>query len=97
LEDLDAEMEIKSAWETIRENTKISAKESLCYYELEKNKPWFNEGCSKLLDQRKEAKLQWLQDPSEINGDNQNNVRRESSRRFRNRKRQYLKNKINEL
>jgi hypothetical protein len=29
LEDLDAEVEIDSAWETIRENIKISAKEHL--------------------------------------------------------------------
>jgi hypothetical protein len=35
----------------------------------------FDEGCSKLLDQRKQAKLQWLQDLSEINGDNLNNVK----------------------
>jgi hypothetical protein len=51
---------------------------------LEKHKPRFNEGCSKLLDQRKQSKLQWLQDPSEINGDNLTNVRRETSRHFRN-------------
>jgi hypothetical protein len=43
-----------------------------------------------MLDQRKQAKLQWLQDPSEINGDNLNNVRREASRHFRNKKREYL-------
>jgi hypothetical protein len=41
--------------------------------------------------------LQWLQDPSEVNGDNLNNVRREASRHFRNNKREYLKDKINEL
>jgi hypothetical protein len=70
--DLDAEIYINSAWETIRENIKISAKES--YFELKKHKPWFDEGCSKLY-QRKQAKLQWLQDPSEINGVNLNNVR----------------------
>jgi hypothetical protein len=29
LEDLDAKVEISSAWETIRENIKIAAKESL--------------------------------------------------------------------
>jgi hypothetical protein len=69
-EDLHAEVEINSAWETIRENIKISAKESLGYYEMKKHKPWFEEGRSKLLDRRKQAKLQWLQDPSEINGDN---------------------------
>jgi hypothetical protein len=45
--------------------------------------PWFDEGCSKLLVQRKQAKLQWLQDPSEINRDNLN-IRRETSRHFRN-------------
>jgi hypothetical protein len=33
----------------IRENI-----ESLCYYELKKHKPWFDEGCSKLLDHRKQ-------------------------------------------
>jgi hypothetical protein len=35
--------------------------------------------------------------PSKINGDNLNNVRREASRYFRNTKREYLKDKINEL
>jgi hypothetical protein len=38
-----------------------------------------------------------LQDPSEINGDNLNNVRREASRYFWNKKREYQKDKINEL
>jgi hypothetical protein len=69
LEDLEAEVEITSAQEMIRENIQISAKESLGYYELRKHRPWFDEGCSKLLDQRKQSNLQWLQDLSEINGD----------------------------
>jgi hypothetical protein len=51
----------------------------------------------KLLDQRKEPKLKRLHDQREINGDNLNNVRREGSRHFRNKKREYLKDKINEL
>jgi hypothetical protein len=55
-------------------NINISEKESLGY-ELKKHKPWFNNGCSELLDQRKHAKLQRLQDPCEINGDNLNNAR----------------------
>jgi hypothetical protein len=41
--------------------------------------------------------LQWLQDPSEINGDNLNNVRREASRYFRNKRKEYLKDRIIEL
>jgi hypothetical protein len=46
-EDLDSEVEINYAWEMIRENIKISPKESLGYFELKKHKPWFNKGCSK--------------------------------------------------
>jgi hypothetical protein len=41
--------------------------------------------------------MQWLQDPSEIKGDNLNNVRHEASRYFRNKKKGYMKYKINEL
>jgi hypothetical protein len=70
---------------------------SLGCFELKKHKPWFDEGCTKLLDQRKQAKLQWLQDPSKINGENLNDVRREASRYFWNKKREYPKDKINEL
>jgi hypothetical protein len=39
LEDLDAEVEHNSEWETIREDIKISAEESLSYFELKKYKP----------------------------------------------------------
>jgi hypothetical protein len=60
LEDIDVEVEINTIWETIRENIKISAKESLGYYEPKQHKPWCDEGCSELLDQRKQAKLQCL-------------------------------------
>jgi hypothetical protein len=60
-EDLDAEVEINSALEIIRESIKIAAEESLGCFELKKRKMWFNEGRSKLLDQRKQVTLQWLQ------------------------------------
>jgi hypothetical protein len=80
---LDTEGYINKAWGYIRENIKISAKKSLGYYELNKNKPWFDQGCSTLLDQRKQAKLQWLQEPSKISGDNLNHKRRETSRHLR--------------
>jgi hypothetical protein len=81
---------------TVGGGIKISAKESLGYYEL-KHKPWLDEWCSELLDQKKRARLQWLQDSDEINRDVVNNSRRETSRHFRNKKREYLKDKINEL
>jgi hypothetical protein len=38
-----------------------------------------------------------LQNPNQINGDNLQNLRRETSRTFRNKKLEYLKGKINEL
>jgi hypothetical protein len=97
LEDLDTEVEINSAWEMIRGNFKIWAKESLGYFELKKHKRWFDEGCSKLLDIREQAKLQWLQDPSEINRDNLNNVRCEASRYFRNKKGNIWETKLTSL
>jgi len=49
------------------------------------------------LDKKKQAKMQWLQDPSQIIIDNLNNKRREVSRHFRNKQKEYLKAKIEEL
>jgi hypothetical protein len=68
LENLDNDVDVNGAWEAIRENITISTKASLGHYELKKHKPWFNEGCSEFLDQRKQSKFHWLQDPSKING-----------------------------
>jgi UDP-galactopyranose mutase len=48
----------------------------------------------KFCKQSKQAKLQWLQDPSEISGNNLNSV---ASRYNMNKERKYLKDKINEL
>jgi hypothetical protein len=73
------------------------AKDNLGYQNLKHNKPWFDDECSKLIDQRMQAKLQWLQYPSQNNGDNLQNLRRETSRIFRNKKREYLKGNINEV
>jgi hypothetical protein len=39
LEDLDAEVEINSAWEMIIEKIKILAKDGLGYFALKKHKP----------------------------------------------------------
>jgi uncharacterized protein YPO0396 len=74
----------------------MSAKECIGHCEAKHHKQCFDEECSKLVDQSKRAKLQWLQDPSVVNEDNLNNVKREASVHFRNKKREYLKDKINE-
>ena len=41
--------------------------------------------------------MQWVQDPSQSNVDNLNNVRRNTSRHFWNKKKEHLKAKIEEL
>ena len=41
--------------------------------------------------------MQWIQDPSRSNVGNMNNIRRDASRHFRNKKKAYLKIKIEEL
>ena len=56
-----------------------------------------DEECLGILDQRKQAKMQWIQDPSQSNVDNLNTVRRDASRHFRNKKKVYLRAKIEEL
>jgi hypothetical protein len=50
-----------------------------------------------LVYRRKQAKLQRLEDPNEANEGNLSEVRREASRRFRDKKREYMKDRINEL
>jgi hypothetical protein len=75
LENLDDSLDVNSAWGSIRDNIK-TAKETLGYHKLKHNKPWFDDECSKLIDQWKQAKLQWLQYLSQINGNNLHNLRR---------------------
>jgi hypothetical protein len=75
----------------------LGTKESPNYYELKKHEPWLDKECPGLLDQREQSKLQWLQNPREINGVNLNNVRHEASSHFRNKKREYLKDNNNEF
>jgi hypothetical protein len=97
LENLEDIGDINRAWDNIRGNIKISAQESLGYCESKHRKLGSDDECSKLADQRKLAKLQWLQDPSEAKEDNLSDVRLEASRHFRKKKRGDLKDKINEL
>jgi hypothetical protein len=85
LENFDDNVDMNRAWENIRENIKSSAKESLGHYKLQQHKSWFDYEYSKLIDRRKHAKLQRLQNLSQVNGDNMNNIRHEA-RTFRTKK-----------
>jgi hypothetical protein len=97
LEKLDNDRDINRAWENIKEIIKTSGKESLGLHKWEQHKPSFDEECLGTLDRRKEAKMQWMMDPSESNVENLNKVRRNASRHIRNKKKAYLKAKIEEL
>jgi len=61
------------------------------------NKLWFDEDHLRFSDQRKQAKMQWLQDPTQSNIENLCNVRRETSRHTRNKRNEFLKAKVDEL
>ena len=97
LENLNDDEEINRTWENIKENIKTSAKESLGLHELKQNNSWFDEESLGSVAQKKQAKMQRIQDPSQRNVDNLNNVRREVSRHFRKKRKAYLRAKIEEL
>jgi hypothetical protein len=69
LDNLNDSDDINRAWENIKHNINTSAKESLGVYEMKQNKPWFNAEFFQFLDQRKQAKMEWLQDPNTSNVD----------------------------
>ena len=96
LENLNVEKDVNRVCENIKENIKTSAKESLGLHEWKQHKPWFDKECVDFLDQKKQAKMQWIRDPSQSNVDNLN-IRRDASRHFRNKKKEYLEVKIEEL
>ena len=89
LENFNDDEDVNRTWENIKEKIQTSAEESLGLQELNQNKPWFDEKCLGFLDRRKRAKMQWMRDPSQSNVDILNNVRREVSRQFRE-KRRYM-------
>jgi len=70
LENLSDSEDINRAWENIKENIKSAAKDTLDLHELKRHKPWFDEECLHFLDQRKQVKIQYVQNPSQSNVDN---------------------------
>jgi hypothetical protein len=64
---------------------------------VKQHEPWFDDECLSFLDPRKQAKMQWLRDPNHNHVDNLKNVRHQASRHFRNKNKEYLKAKIDEL
>jgi hypothetical protein len=65
LENLNNSVEINRSSENVKENFKLQLK-SLGLYELKQHKPWLDKECLGFLDQRKQANVQWVQDPKKI-------------------------------
>jgi hypothetical protein len=72
------------------QHIKTSATGSLGHYEWKQHKPWFDKECSKLLNQRKQVKLQSLQSPHQTGGANLNNLRCESKTTLRNNRKEEM-------
>jgi hypothetical protein len=69
LEDLDAEVEINTAWETIWKHIEISYQLDVCYYEPKRHKPLFHGDAQSIIRSKETSQIaKWLQDPREING-----------------------------
>ena len=71
LESLDDSRKMNMALENVRKNIKISTSLGQCEWKV--HEPGFDEEYSIFVDKRKQAKLQWLQNPSHINADYVNN------------------------
>jgi hypothetical protein len=93
---LNEREDINRIKENIKENIKASAKESLGLYEM-KHQPWLTEECSSFLDQRSGIKCSGHRIQTKSNTDNVNLVKRENSKHFRNKKKEYLNAKFDEL
>jgi hypothetical protein len=96
-EEEDDDDDINRGSESIKDNIETLTKESLGLHEFKQHKPWFDEECLGILDQTTQAKILWVKGPSQSNVDNLNNVSRNASRYFRNKKKAYLKGKIEAL
>jgi hypothetical protein len=55
LENLDAEMDINRAWETIRYNITISTKETVGFHYFTKHKSCIDEGCEGFIRSKETA------------------------------------------
>ena len=61
------------------------------------NKEWFDEGCADIVKKRKVAKMNWLYEQNEENLEQLSSIRQETTRLLKNKNREYLREKINDL
>jgi len=88
---------VDDTWVKIRDSIKASAKEKVGVLETNRIKPLFDEEYSELANKRKNTKLLWLRNPNYQTAEEFSNVRRDTCRMFRKKKRNYMKAKVNKL
>jgi hypothetical protein len=98
VENLNDSKNINGTLKNIKDDIKTSAEDSQNPYKLKKHKPWFGKKkCFRVLDQKKQVKVEWLQDPKQSNADSLNIASREARRHIRNKNSEYLITKTNDL
>ncbi|PSN38555.1 hypothetical protein C0J52_14819 [Blattella germanica] len=93
----EEENNINREWESIRDTIKLSASESVGLLKKRQSRKWFDDECADMVNKRKLAKMNWMREPNEQNSEQLCSIRRETTRFLKNKKREYLKEKINDL
>ncbi|KYN34991.1 hypothetical protein ALC56_10679, partial [Trachymyrmex septentrionalis] len=84
-------------WENVRDAIVKSAEATIGFCNRNKNKPWFDEECVKIIKVRNAARITWLTQNTDKTRDRFFNIRQEAHNMFKVKKRQYLKRKIEEI
>jgi hypothetical protein len=79
-DDINNETDVNKMWETISDTVKSTAKERVGVRKRQRNKPWFDDECLKLHEERKEARQQWLNNNTEASSNQYNNAKRKATR-----------------
>lgn len=85
------EDDVENMWVNLKSAVKESAAK-IFKKKRKQNKPWFNENCRKLVEQRREAKQKLLLHETYDTREQYNNINREVTRFLRSEKRKYIKN-----
>ena len=88
---------VDKQWENIRDAIVKSAEATVGFCKRHKNKPWFDEDCVKIAKVRNEARIAWLTKNTDETRNQFINIRQAAHNMFKNKKRQYLKRKIEEI
>ncbi|PSN55555.1 hypothetical protein C0J52_12130 [Blattella germanica] len=96
---LEYQIKITNRFETLEcsEENVATEEENNINRETRQSRKWFDDECADMVNKRKLAKMNWMREPNEQNSEQLCSIRRETTRFLKNKKREYLKEKINDL